>query len=411
MPDLGAIVGHPDFWKYASIPFVAGIVGWGTNWVAIQMTFKPLRFVGIRPFLGWQGIIPSKAAKMATTFVDTTMHRLGRLSEVFEEMDPDRMAAHVVEVMDRRIDFYTDEVALQGHAVLWENLPRVVKEQVYASVRRALPDLVHDLLRRIGDNVEDLMDFKHMIVSQLEGDKALLNRLFLEAGDAEFRFIVRSGLYFGFLFGLIQLAVWIVYPAWWVLPVFGLIVGWATNWLALNVIFRPLHPTKIGPWTVQGLFLKRQAEVASTWCHLVTREIITIKNLVNALLHGPRSDRTRALVRSTIKPVVDEAMGLIKPVAQLAMGPSGFASLKEAVADKALRVSTDPFEDRGFNEERAAVVEAIMRERMATMPPEQFQDLLRPCFQEDELKLILVGAALGLAAGIAQLFLVFGTPA
>lgn len=410
MPDLSAIIAHPDFWKYVSIPFVAGIVGWGTNWVAIKMTFNPLEFIGLRPFLGWQGIIPSKATKMATTFVDTTMHRLGRLSEVFEEMDPERMAQHVVTVMDQRIDFYTDEVALQGHAVLWENLPQMVKEQVYASVRRALPGLVGDLLRRIGNNVEDLMDFKHMIVSQLEGDKALLNRLFIEAGAAEFRFIVRSGLYFGFLFGLVQLAVWIAFPKWWVLPLFGLIVGWATNWLALNIIFRPLHPRKIGPWTFQGLFLARQSEVAATWCHLVTREIITIRNLVHALLHGPRSDRTRALVRSTIRPVVDEAMGLVKPVAQIAMGPRGFANIKEAVAEKALRVSTDPFEDRQFNEERAVVVEAIMRERMASMPPEQFQDLLRPCFQEDELKLILVGAVLGLAAGVGQLLLVFGLP-
>ena len=35
-------------------------------------------------------------------------------------------------------------------------------------------------------------------------------------------------------------------------------------------------------------------------------------------------------------------------------------------------------------------------------------DLLRPCFKEDEMKLILVGAALGCMAGFAQLFLVFG---
>jgi hypothetical protein len=45
---------------------------------------------------------------------------------------------------------------------------------------------------------------------------------------------------------------------------------------------------------------------------------------------------------------------------------------------------------------------------MESLPPDQFQDLLRPCFQEDEMKLILVGAALGFLAGLAQLFLVFG---
>jgi hypothetical protein len=47
---------------------------------------------------------------------------------------------------------------------------------------------------------------------------------------------------------------------------------------------------------------------------------------------------------------------------------------------------------------------------MESLPPEDFQDLLRPCFQEDEMKLILTGAVLGFLAGIAQLVFVFGGP-
>ena len=54
-----------EFIKYASIPVIAGLVGWITNWVAIKLSFYPLEFVGVRPVFGWQGIIPSKARKMA----------------------------------------------------------------------------------------------------------------------------------------------------------------------------------------------------------------------------------------------------------------------------------------------------------------------------------------------------------
>lgn len=410
MPEALLFLRDPAFWKLASIPVIAAVVGWATNWAAIRMTFYPLEFVGIRPIFGWQGIIPQKARKMASTFVDTTMVRLGRLSEVFEKMEPEVLAARVSTVMDRRLAQYTDEVILRGHAVLWENLPEMMREQVYAGVRAEMPGLIDALMKDIGENVEDLMDLKHMVVGKLEGDKALLNRLFLEAGDAEFRFIVRSGLYFGFLFGLVQLLVWIVLPQWWVLPVFGLLVGWATNWIAINVIFRPLHPKKVGPFTLQGLFLRRQAEVAGVWCSLVTREIITIKNIVHEMMNGPKSERTRGLIARHIRPVVDRAVGQLKPMAQLAVGLRSYASIKASVAEKALHVSEDPFEDRAFNEDRAVIVEQVLRERMETMPPDQFQDLLRPCFQEDEWKLILTGAVLGGLAGTAQLFFVFGLP-
>lgn len=402
------LTNHPDFWKYVSIPFVAALVGWVTNWVAIKMTFLPLRFVGIRPFLGWQGIIPSKARKMAETFVDTTMSRLGTLPELFEEMEPRVIATHIVRKIKPRMVDYTDDIMIQTNPVLWENLPPLVRDLVYTAVQAELPLLVDALMQDIKEQIEDLLDFKHMISTRLVTDPKLLNRLFQESGEKEFKFIVNSGFSFGFLFGLVQLAVWIFLPAWWVLPLFGLLVGWATNWIAINIIFRPLHPKKVGPWTLQGLFLKRQKEVAAVWCDIVTTEILTIRAIIDGMLNGPRQDRTRPLIRRHIKPLVDEAVAPIRTLAQVAVGPRSFAEIKKSVGDKALHVSMDPFDDRLFNEDRSEVVERLLRERMESLPSEEFQDLLRPCFQEDEWKLILLGAVLGLAAGIAQLVFVFG---
>lgn len=405
---LQSLLRHPDFWKYASIPFVAAVVGWATNWVAVKLTFVPLEFIGIRPFLGWQGIIPSKAETMATTFVDTTMSRLGTLRDVFDGMEPRKIADHVVRYLEPRMDDHTDEVMAQSNPVLWENLPDLLKQQVYSGARRGLPRIVRSMMREIHERIEELIDFKHMIVTRLVEDRALLNRLFLESGAKEFRFIIRSGFYFGFLFGLVQLAVWIVYPAWWVLPFFGLAVGWATNWIALNLIFRPLEPVQVGFWTVQGLFLKRQTEVAAVWCHIVTRNILTARQLMNSLMHGPRSELSRKLVVKHAKPIVDEAVGLVKPAAQFAVGLRGYADIRASVAEKALDLSTVPFSDPVFNEGRAQVIERLLRERMEALPSAEFQDLLRPCFKEDEWKLILTGAVLGALAGVAQLVFVFG---
>lgn len=398
----------PDFWRYASIPLVAAFVGWSTNWVAIRLTFKPLEFVGIRPYLGWQGIIPSKAGKMARIFVEKTMFRLGTLKEVFEYMDPDLIAAHISEVIDRRLPAYTDEVMFYSNPRVWQLLPQAVKERIYARVRGEMPGLVRSLMQEAADNVENLIDFKDMLVRRLEGDKNLLNRLFLEAGAVEFKFIIRSGLYFGFLFGLVQLAVWVLYPAWWVLPAFGIFVGYTTNWFAIDIIFRPLRPVRIGPWTLQGLFLKRQREVAGVWCRLVTTEILTLQHLIYAMLYGPKSDRARALIRKHIEPVVDEVVRDYQPVADIAVGHDTLEEIKESVGEKAVKVSTDPFDHWPFNRDRARVIEEVLRRRMENLPPEEFQDLLRPCFQEDEFKLILTGAVLGFLAGIAQLVFVFG---
>jgi len=405
---LAGVFGHPDFWRYASIPVVAGLVGWGTNWAAIQLTFYPVSFVGRRPYLGWQGIIPSKAEKMAAIFVDSTMSRLGTLAELFQQMQPAEIGDQIVRVMTPRLSRYADEILCRESPALWRNTPALLKERVYEAIRGQFPRLVNDLMDDVGSRIEELIDFKHMITHRLVEDRGLLNRLFLESGDREFRFIVRSGLYFGFLFGLVQLVVWIVHPAWWVLPVFGILVGYLTNWIALNIIFRPLRPTRVGPWTVQGLFLRRQREVARVWCRLVTREIVTVRALIQAMMKGPRADKSEALIKQRMAPLVADAIGPLRLAAELTLGRESFAGLAEQVGRKSVDLSTAPFDDWRFNRDRAKIVERMLRERMEELPPAEFQDLLRPCFQEDEMKLILMGAVLGGMAGTAQLFLVFG---
>jgi uncharacterized membrane protein YheB (UPF0754 family) len=397
-----------EFWKYISIPFIAAFIGWSTNWLAIKLTFLPLEFVGYKPLLlGWQGIIPSKARKMAAISVDATIAKIGTVGEIFEQIDPKVLGKHIIQSVDPRIEEYVDEMMLKEHATVWENMPVAFRERVYERVRKSTPLLVDNLVDDLSTNIEELLDIKKMVTDQLAEDKILLNRIFLECGDKEFKFIINSGAWLGFAFGVLQMAAWYFWQNWWSLPVAGLIVGYATNWIALNVIFRPLNPVKVGPFWLQGLFLKRQRAVAQSFCHIITHEILTIGNIINAVLNGPEADRARNMVKKHIKPIVDETAGLTKPLTQMAIGPKGFAKLKHEVGEKAIEISRSTFNDPVFNDDRAAAVEAIMTSRMEALSSEEFQDLLRPCFQEDEFKLILIGAVLGAAAGLAQAMFVF----
>ena len=58
--------------------------------------------------------------------------------------------------------------------------------------------------------------------------------------------------------------------------------------------------------------------------------------------------------------------------------------------------------------DKADEIRETLNERMAVMPAEAFEDVLRPAFKQDEWKLIIAGAVLGLVAGVLQLALLFG---
>lgn len=402
-----------DLYLYLSIPIVAAVVGWFTNWVAIKLMFYPLEFVGYQPlWLGWQGVIPSKAQHMANVVVEKGLESLTNETEVYQQIDHQRLKSVVLRLMNARLDEYIDELMAQDHSTLWENLPPTVKLSFKNHVRNELPNIVDRMLSDIGNQIHRVLDLKDMVTQQLVNDKALINRIFQEAGKKEFVFIINSGAYFGFIFGVVQMLVWYLTQAWWVLPLFGVLIGYATNELALRLIFEPVKPIKIGPITLHGLFLRRQKEVAAVFCDIVTREIITIQHILHAMLTGPRKDETYRILAKHVRQVVDDSAGMGfwmgTPLVRRIMGTRQFINLKIQATDKLVVLADHELSyNKAFNEGQKTIIENLLRTRMEALSSEAFQGILRPAFKEDEWKLILVGALLGGLAGFAQLVLVF----
>lgn len=407
---------EPTFWKLITIPFISAIVGWATNVLALKMTFYPLEFVGWGK-LGWQGIIPTKAGVMAGTAVDLLTQKLLTIEERFDQIEPERVAEEIEPALNRMAVQIINETLEQEAPLLWESAPAMVKQRFYQRVSEELPEVVEDIIQDIKTHITELFDLRAMVVAELEQDKELLNQIFLKVGDAEFRFIERSGLYFGFLFGLVQMTIFglasITFNvpdtySLWILPAAGLFVGWATNVIALRMIFEPLRPKQFGPWRVQGLFLKRQMEVAGAYAKMVAGRILTAQKIFETMLTGRASDRLLLLIQSHVKRAVDTTAGFSKPLLQLTQGTTTYVGIKNTIAKRFL--AELPFAMRYMfpYAEEALDIENSLRTRMQGLGPVDFVSFLRPIFQEDEWKLILVGAILGFLAGLAQMILVFG---
>ena len=129
-----------------TIPVVAAFVGWFTNWLAIQMSFRPVRFIGIGSWLGWQGVIPRKAEKMAHICVDRTLHHFGDLSLVYEKLDAQRIVQQAISQVNPRLDEYIDEIMYDVQPVLWDNLPNFLRERIYQWGRDQLPERIEALV-------------------------------------------------------------------------------------------------------------------------------------------------------------------------------------------------------------------------------------------------------------------------
>jgi len=204
------------------------------------------------------------------------------------------------------------------------------------------------------------------------------------------------------------MTIWFFYNKGWILPAAGFLVGWVTNYLALKVIFRPLHPKKICGWTMQGIFLKRQKEVAETFARIICVEILHIKAMWETIFTGPLSNNFFAMLRAHTLLFTESLISEIKPVAVAAMGAEQFACMKEDIAQKVLD-NIPLIIDHSYEYSTEALdIESTIRTKMQALPPDEFEGVLHPAFEEDELTLIFLGGVLGAIVGVIQLFTLFG---
>jgi uncharacterized membrane protein YheB (UPF0754 family) len=392
---------------YVSMPFVAAAIGYVTKVVAIEMMFRPIRFIGRKPWLGWQGVIPRRAAKMAGIACDTMTSQLITPAEVFGRLDPRRVAEEIKKPLVDTISDITREVAAATQPDLWEALPDRVKNMVVSRIQRQAPRLVEKVMQQLQQDIDSVFDLKEMVVTNLVRDKALLNRIFREAGHKEFRFIARCGAPFGFAIGLLQMVAWAVFREPLLLPGFGLVTGWATDWLALKMVFFPIEPRRFfGLFTWQGLFLRRRAEVARDYGNLIASEIITPRNVVEAVLRGPLSDRLFAMVQREVHQLVDDQAGLARPLVVVAVGGRRYQQMKQLVTEKALERMPETVAAAEEYAGDAMDIRNTLMTKMRQLSPAQFERLLRPAFEQDEWMLIAVGALLGFMVGELQIVVV-----
>ncbi|MFL6120254.1 DUF445 domain-containing protein [Actinophytocola sp.] len=385
---------------YLSMPVVAAVIGYLTKRAAIEMMFRPVDFVGIPPFLGWQGVVPRNSARMIAVAADLLTSRLVDPREIFQRLDPHRLAAELeLPLLVAANEITRDVLSDQG---LWRNLPPLGQELVLKRVQAGIPDLVARVMAEVAGNIHEVLDIKEVAVNALHRDKRVLLKLVRDISRPEMAFIARCGVYFGLFLGLVQTLVWALTKAPLVMPLFGAAIGWLTDWLAIKLVFFPRERRRIlGILPLQGVFQRRRDEVAKQYATVVAREVMTVPNLVATILHGPRADRLRAMIRETVEQAIEEQAGIARPL----MGAPRFATLKKTAAERAIRyLPTTMLTAERYATEALDIRDTIAK-KMRRLTRVEYEGLLRPAFRQDEWKLIAVGAAIGALIGELQVIL------
>lgn len=431
----GSVSASEMRWKvvaYASVPAISCGFTYFHIWLALWMMFYPIEFIGCWripdtnlgvPF-GWQGIIPFKAVKMAQIATELMTSRLINMKNEFAKINPEVFASIMYPLIADEMEFHLNQVMRERKPDIWNRLPASIKQTIVTQSLERIGAVSRTMTMDMQSDIDNLLDMQVLVENFFKHDASLLNTLFIQNGYQELVFIRDNGALLGFIFGVLQMVIWIFWhpdkeeplhitvQAMVVFPLFGLVLGLATNWISLLVIFSPVEKTKVCGVTLHGLFLQRQAEVSAVYARLVTTKVIPTKVMITALVTGETCEKGSARldalfarhIEESVYAVLEDQHALVKYGRDMVMSAEDVTGIRDDMVQRLKKIVPSKLLEPPILEylEGTIGLEQTMRERMEALPSRDFEQMLHPVFQEDEWKLIVVGGALGVVIGLLQ---------
>jgi uncharacterized membrane protein YheB (UPF0754 family) len=395
-----------NWFIYLSMPFIAAFVGWSTKIVAVVMLYRPMEVKGIGPH-GWQGIVPRRAGKVGSKTIELLTQNLLKPEELLDRVDAKEAVDHLREPLTQAIEEISREVAEQIRPGLWDSLPDAGRRAILNRIRDETPHVVESLLNEMRADLPRFVDIQYLAVTTLVRNKDKLNKLMRSMGDDAMAFVRRSGIYFGLVIGVVQMFAWALFQNPWIMPAFGFGVGFISDYIALNMLFRPIQPTKyLGFIPFQGLLHAQREKITRDYAKILADDLFSPEILFDGILRGPGADKLFALVGKEVSAAIDAQTGRATPLVKLAVGTARYNGLKDDLVRMVVeRLPTTLLEAQDYAV-KALDLEHTIIDKMGQLNNEEYESILRPVFKDDEPIMIAVGAVLGGVVGEMQVVLI-----
>jgi uncharacterized membrane protein YheB (UPF0754 family) len=391
---------------YLSMPLVAAFVGWSTKIVALEMLYRPVEFKGIGP-IGWQGIVPRRAGKVGSKTIELLTANLLKPEELLDRIDAGEAVEALRAPLLPAVDEISRDLAEQIRPGLWDSLPEAGRKAVTGRIHAQAPRIVGNMINEMKADLTRYVDLQFLAVTTLVRNKEKLVKLMRSVSDDAMAFVRRSGIYFGLGIGLVQMVTWALFKNPWIMPAFGFGVGFISDYIALNMLFRPVQPTKyLGFIRFQGLLHAQRDKITRDYAKILADDLFSPEVLFDGLIQGPGADKLFAMVGKQVDAAIDAQAGIAAPVLVLAVGTQRYRALKDRVAKQVLeRLPSTLLEAQDY---AISVIdlEATIVDKMNQLTNEEYESILRPVFKDDEPLMIAVGAILGGIVGEIQVQLI-----
>lgn len=189
-----------------TLPLIAAVTGWLTNYFAVKMLFHPRKPVNLGLFK-IQGIFPKRQEKLAIQLGELVARELLSAGDLKEMLKDPELFHGAEELIGEKIDNFINAF-LKSKPMLAmfvsADFKTQTKESILVEIRDAMPELTEMFLNKMESKI-DIKDVVAQKISKFSTNK--IEDMLYGIMAKEFHFIEILGGVLGFIIGLIQLGI------------------------------------------------------------------------------------------------------------------------------------------------------------------------------------------------------------
>lgn len=201
---------HPSneiHWILFLLPFIAALIGWMTNYIAVKMLFhpkEPKKFIGIT----FQGVFPKRQHALAEKLGQLVADELFSISDVSAKIKEFATSDEAMNEVGKRIEMTIRNKLVQAFPMLAMFLSDEMVEKVTGLFKNELKDFLSATSQGMGEKLEENLNVKEMVKERVNAfSSEKLEQLLNQLMKKEFKFIELVGAILGFFIGCIQLGI------------------------------------------------------------------------------------------------------------------------------------------------------------------------------------------------------------
>jgi uncharacterized membrane protein YheB (UPF0754 family) len=189
------------------------------------------------------------------------------------------------------------------------------------------------------------------------------------------------------------------------LPLIGALIGWLTNYIAIKMLFHPRNEMKIFFIPVQGVFPKRQKDLARKLGHIVSEELVSVEDLTAHLKEKATSEAILNHIAQRLEEGIASRLPRAFPMLAMFMSSDMIEKIKDFLLGQIGSLNEELIDKLSYELEEELDVHRIVEEKVAAFSTDKLEEILFSIMRREFKFVEMIGAVLGFLIGVAQILI------